>query len=136
MYYMAQHLPLEREGQSASEHCHLDTEALDTLRRLCKKDKVVREIIDLFLGYAPQKVADAQTALKKGDLIAVSCAAHSLKSSTGNLGLRLVENLATRIEKLASEGKSESLPSLVQDLDAAFIHAKAALEEARKNLRA
>jgi HPt (histidine-containing phosphotransfer) domain-containing protein len=112
----------------------LDTEALANLRRICRKDKVVREIIDLFLRYAPGKVADAQTALKRGDLIAIASAAHALRSSTGNLGLRRVEELSIRIETLAAKGEGESLPRLVQDLDVAFIHAKSALEKARNNL--
>jgi len=131
---MSKHFPVEREGHSAPEQCHLDTESLANLRRICKSDKVVREIIDLFLGYAPARIADAHTALKRGDLPAVAGAAHALRSSTGNLGLRLVGELANRIETMASEGRAESLASQVQDLDAAFIHAKAALEEARNHL--
>ncbi len=47
-------------------------------------------------------------------------AAHSLKSTAGNLGGRAVQETAQEIETRAADGKMDGLPSLLDELDARF----------------
>ena len=117
-----------------NEQTYVNTEALTRLRRLGKGGQFVREIIDIFLNYAPQKIADAHAALRSGDLSAVAFAVHPLKSGAANVGAIVVQNLASQMEDLATETKGDTLPALLQDLDAAFAQTKIELEDAKKNL--
>src|SRR5439155_22905113 len=101
----------------------LDPRALERLRLLGKGVKFVRDMIDLFLSYAPAKLAEAQAGLQSGDLRAVATAVHSLKSGAGNIGARAVQALAGQIEQLAAEEKADTLPALLQELDQALARA-------------
>lgn len=112
----------------------LDSQALERLRVMGKGVKFVRDMIDLFLSYAPAKLADAHAGLKSGDLRAVAAAVHPLKSGAGNIGARAVQDLAGQIEELATEGKADTLPALLQELDLALARARIRLEETKKGL--
>ena len=112
----------------------LDPQALERLRRLGKGGKFVRDMIDLFLSYAPARLADARAGLQSRDLHAVARAVHSLKSGAGNMGARTVQDLAGQIEQLATEDKAETLPLLLQELDLALARAQTQLEETKRRL--
>jgi HPt (histidine-containing phosphotransfer) domain-containing protein len=112
----------------------IDPKALERLRLLGKGVKFVRDMIDLFLSYAPARLADAHAGLQSGDLRAVATAVHPLKSGAGNLGARAVQDLAGQIEQLASEEKSDTLPALMQELDQALARAQSQLEEKKRHL--
>lgn len=114
-----------------NEDC-LDPDALARLQRL-GEGKFVAEMIDLFLGYAPGKVAAARTAVDAGDLRAVEMAVHALKSGAANLGAVVVRDLAEQMELLARQNKGETLPALQQELEAAFVQAKTRLQTVRQN---
>jgi HPt (histidine-containing phosphotransfer) domain-containing protein len=91
-------------------------------------------MIDLFLSYAPAKLAEAHAGLKSGDLRAVATAVHPLKSGAGNLGARAVQALAGQIEELATEEKAESLAGLLHELEQALARAQRQLEETKSRL--
>ena len=112
------------------EDC-VDLEAVARLRRLGKGGPFVREMIDLFLGHAPAKLAEAQAGLQASDLSAVEKAVHSLKSSAGNVGARVVRDLAAQIERLASARQGADLPALMHELESALAHASTRLGEVR-----
>jgi HPt (histidine-containing phosphotransfer) domain-containing protein len=112
----------------------LDPKALERLHRLGKGAKFVRDMIDLFLGYAPAKLADAYAGLQSGNLPAVATAVHALKSGAGNIGARAVQDLAGRIEELSLEEKADTLPALLQELDQALVRARSQLEETKNGL--
>jgi HPt (histidine-containing phosphotransfer) domain-containing protein len=112
----------------------LDPRALERLRVLGKGVKFVRDMIDLFLSYAPAKLADARAALQSGNLRGVATAVHPLKSGAGNMGARVVQNLAGQIEQLATDGKSDTLPGLIEELDLALARAQNKLRETKSRL--
>ena len=112
----------------------LDPQALERLRVLGKGVKFVQDMIDLFLSYAPAKLADARAALQSGDLRAVATAVHPLKSGAGNIGARVVQDLAGQIEQLAADEKSDTLPALLQELDLALARAQSQLQEIKSHL--
>jgi len=112
----------------------LDPQALERLRRLGKGGKFVRDMIDLFLNYAPARLADAHAGLQSGDLGAIATAVHPLKSGAGNMGALVVQELASQIEQLATEKKADTLPALLQELDLALARAQNQLEETKKHL--
>jgi HPt (histidine-containing phosphotransfer) domain-containing protein len=112
----------------------LDPKAMERLRLIGKGVKFQQDMIDLFLSYAPAKLADARAGLQSRNLQAVANAVHSLKSGAGNMGARTVQNLAAQIEQLATEDKAETLPSLLQELDLALARAQSQLEETKRHL--
>src|SRR5260370_9775557 len=94
----------------------LDPKALERLRLLGKGVKFVRDMIDLFLSYAPARLADARAGLQSGNLRAVAMAVPSFKSGAGNIGGPAVQDLAGQIGKLVTGGKTTPLPRLLPRL--------------------
>jgi HPt (histidine-containing phosphotransfer) domain-containing protein len=83
-------------------------------------DEFVLKMIEVFLSYGAQKIAETRQALEASDLTGVAKAAHPIKSSAGNVGALEVQDLATRIEALASQSQCNSLAALVLELEQAF----------------
>jgi len=109
------------------EDC-IDRAALDRLRRV-GKDKLVRQMIDIYLDYAPKMLRSALAGEQAGDCLAIEKAVHSLKSSAGHIGASAVHDLARRLESLAREKQFDSIKPLLRELEAAFEQARLRLEE-------
>lgn len=92
----------------------------------------VCEMIDLFLENAPKQLGAARIGMQAGDLVMVHRAAHSLKSSAGNFGAEALRELAGRIERLTGENKADTLPALLDELEAAFAQTRSYLEEKKQ----
>ena len=97
-------------------------------------DKFVVELIDLFLEHVPKKIAEAVAGEKAGDPVAVERAAHSVKSSAGNIGAEALLELSGQIEQLASEKKQKSLAPLMGQLEAAYSRLQARLQMLKKGM--
>lgn len=90
------------------------------------------EIIDLFITQGRERIAMAEEGIGVGDRTAIIAAAHSLKSSAGNLGAGPLGNCAAEIERRGSAGASiESLAPLVAPLAAEFTAVCVLLETTR-----
>ncbi|MBL8797243.1 MAG: Hpt domain-containing protein [Planctomycetia bacterium] len=76
----------------------------------------VQKMIALFVEHTPPRLAGIRQGLAQGDLAAVEFAAHSLKSSAGNLGADRVQELAQEIESLAAARQGDTLPTLAVEL--------------------
>jgi HPt (histidine-containing phosphotransfer) domain-containing protein len=83
-----------------------------------------RKLITLFLEHTPRRLDSALAGGRAGDWKVVEDAAHSLKSSAGNLGAVRLRELADRVEMTAAEGRAtgrmESLEALLAELEAAY----------------
>ena len=110
-----------------TEDC-IDGTALDRLRRV-GQDKLVKQMIDIYLDYAPKMVRNALAGEQAGDCLAIEQAVHSLKSSSGHIGASAVYDLARRLESLARNKQLDSLRPLLRELETAFEHARLGLEE-------
>lgn len=101
--------------------------------QLARLDKLggpafVRKMVRLFLDIVPQRLASIEQGLRTGDLPAVEQAAHALKSSAGNLGAVVAQELCEQMEGLAGAGKSDSLPALLEQLRQSLEQAVARLQ--------
>jgi HPt (histidine-containing phosphotransfer) domain-containing protein len=100
----------------------IDMRALERLRKL-GGNELLAKMVSLFTSQAEPGVREAATALSSGDFDGVQRAAHSLKSSAGNLGAQKVQDIADQIEQLA-EQRSGEISALLTDLERAYLRAK------------
>jgi HPt (histidine-containing phosphotransfer) domain-containing protein len=106
----------------------LDPEAIARLRRL-GGDSLAASLAALFLDLAPRRLAAARAALDADDADAVRRAAHSLKSSAGNVGAFVLLEAAGQLETAAEEGAGKTmLSSLLDAVSAAYAIASTELE--------
>lgn len=111
----------------------LDPAAIERLRKL-GGDKFALQMIELFLSYCGQKVAETRQQLQTGNLAGVAEAAHPVKSSAGNVGAVVVQERAARVEQSARESKTGELAAQINELEQAFAEAAARLEAEKSKL--
>jgi two-component system, sensor histidine kinase and response regulator len=114
-----------------SEITAVDWTALERLRKL-GGDSLVDRMIELFCSHAGAKVEEARECLKRDDLQNFGRAVHSLRSSAGNVGARVLYDLSGRLERLATENKDSEIRPLFPELERAFQQAATQLQEKRK----
>ncbi|MEJ2185353.1 MAG: Hpt domain-containing protein [Gemmatimonadota bacterium] len=105
----------------------LDASAVEQLRRLGGQQFVV-EMIDLFLDHGPERLDAIRNGMGADNATLVFQAAHSLKSTAGSLGGRVVQNLAQEIETLAADGDLDGAAQLVERLVVGFDEFRTHLE--------
>ena len=82
--------------------------------------KLVRELVELFLKYAPERMATARAGIAHGDLGAAQRALHSLKSSAGQLGVTAIQDGCRRGESLAANGDATGAEAALADIEAVW----------------
>jgi two-component system sensor histidine kinase/response regulator len=80
-----------------SEHGRFDPTALEMLRRV-GKDVLVARMVGMFVANAPARLAAMRAAVDSSDSDGVVRAAHSLKSSAGQLGAIRLQGMLAAIE--------------------------------------
>jgi HPt (histidine-containing phosphotransfer) domain-containing protein len=98
----------------------LDHSAIDAVRQLDPdgQDRLLSRLIALYRDDSSQLLADMENALKVGDTENVARAAHTLKSSSANLGATNVAAIARQIEHAARGGDITELPASMTKLRA------------------
>lgn len=107
-----------------------DQSALDRLKRF-GGDKLLGEMISLFIATAPERIGAARAGLTAMDASAVEMALHSLKSSSAQLGALHMQRLSEQGEQVARGGTLEAVFGLVSELEEEFPRVQAWLEGAR-----
>jgi HPt (histidine-containing phosphotransfer) domain-containing protein len=92
---------------------------------------LIVELIDLYLGDAPQWLEAIRTAANRQDAKLLRRAAHSLKGSSGSLGIRQVAETCRRLEQLDCSDSAARVTALLPRLDREFARAQAALAAER-----
>lgn len=107
----------------------LDPETLDALRALGGDDDpgLFAEVIELYLDDAQTHVANLRAALDSGDLRLLERTAHTLKSSSANVGARGFSKLCFELEQAVRTSKLEAAPELVACAEARFRQVRDAL---------
>lgn len=94
-----------------------DPEALERLRRFGGQ-KLLGDMVTLFLQAVPQRLSAARSGLTRGDCPVVEHELHALKSSAAQLGALRMHRLSQEGEHLAKAGAMEGLGRVLDDLDA------------------
>ncbi len=110
----------------------LDADAIAALRALQipGRPSIVLRVIDLFESSATGLVGELEQALESGDIAVVTRAAHTLKSSSANIGATALAAHAKAIEACGRDGDlaaCRTTASGLRDLFDATLAAVAAL---------
>jgi HPt (histidine-containing phosphotransfer) domain-containing protein len=106
---------MSQEGMPANDSA-LDETVMGRLRRL-GGDALVERMIGLFMANARRRLEAAHAAMRSGALDEVGRAAHSLKSSAGNVGAIRLQHLAGALEGHADEGRAEDAADCLAQVD-------------------
>ena len=79
--------------------------------------ELLNELVEIFLDEHKGQLAEMHRAIEKSDGVALSRAAHSIKSALGNLGGMAAHAAAFRLELAGKEGNFTEIPALCADLE-------------------
>ena len=81
----------------------------------------LKELIEIFNADFPERLEQISLAIKEKDFKAIDETAHSLKGSSGNLGLTRVYELSWKLEKMGKaknmEGANKTFKQLEEELE-------------------
>lgn len=89
------------------------------------------ELIDVYLGDTPVRLAQLRQALEGGDTETVTREAHTLKSSSANVGAMTLAAVARQVELAGRNNETGSLAAEIGRMSAVFARVKAILEALR-----
>ncbi len=95
-----------------------DKQAL--LNRLCNDEKLLTELIIVFINTIPKKINELKIACKTKDNTAVKRIAHSIKGTTATIGALKMQDLSLRIEEAEENSDTESARVLTDKLENEF----------------
>lgn len=116
--------------QKAVRSVSIDQSALDNIRELQKEneDSVLCRIVDMYFGNASELLMNLRGAIEASDAEAVRMAAHTLKSSSANVGAVTLSAQCKLLEKNARVGNLEGAESIISELEKEFKSVRKALE--------
>ncbi len=103
---------------AASSDGGLDRDQLDRLASLMPAARFSL-VVESYLGSVPAQLAEFGVLARAGDFRGLARAAHILKSTSGNLGVRPMLRLATELERTAQAGDRSAATRVLASLDAA-----------------
>ena len=107
----------------------LDRTALEGLRALETTDNpgLLGRIIDAYLGDTPKLLEKMKHAIAAEDISEVAKAAHTLKSSSANVGAVELAERCRQLEASAKSGAPGNLRELLSGVEAAYFNVETAL---------
>jgi len=112
-----------------------DPEALERLRRF-GGNKLLGDMITLFLEAMPQRLSAARRGITSGDAHVVEHELHALKSSAAQLGALRMHRLSQEGEQLAKAGTLGPASDVLDQLDAEMPRVQEWLASARARAQA
>ena len=94
---------------------------MDHAREITDGDiEFLKELIEIFKADCAEKLAGISRAIKEKDFNALDETAHSLKGSSGNLGLTRVYELSWKLEKVGKAKNMEGANNIFKQLEEEF----------------
>jgi PAS domain S-box-containing protein len=108
----------------------VDAAVLASLRELggTKDPGYLSGLISVFLEDSAKRLEALCGAVASGDAKALERAAHALKGSSGNMGVRRIRALCLHLEAVGKSGAVSRAAELMEALEREWVRAKAALE--------
>jgi CheY-like chemotaxis protein len=132
----AEQKPFKKEGTGIAsspvgEKSPLDGNALNQIRALQRKGApdLVGQLIQLYLADAPRLKEAMEAAGLRGDGDGLRKAAHTLKSSSANIGALGLADLCRELERIGRQGKLENIEPVLNELEKEYRRVLAALQK-------
>jgi len=94
---------------------------MDTLmKRLDIDEKLVKEIMDVYLDDIPIQISRLKDFFKKGDLLSVQRCAHTIKGASSNFCVGAINKTAQEIEFTAKKENIEAIKPLIDAMENQF----------------
>ena len=108
----------------------VDTSVIASLKELGGEDDpgLFVEVVDMFLEDAEKHVDNLRTALASGDIKLLERTAHTLKSSSANVGAMRFSKLCFEIEQRGRSSQIDGVQALVEQAVRHYAEARLALE--------
>ena len=130
----------ESAGSSWREEtrCILKQEMLDRIRVLQRPGRpdILRKAIGLYMDSAPGLMQTLRESIEQGDGEALRAAAHSLKSSSANLGAERLAALCEELEGMGTTGCMDAGAALLDRVDSEYQAAHTALLDEMRGIPA
>ncbi|MDL1967839.1 MAG: response regulator [Deltaproteobacteria bacterium] len=109
----------------------LEQEPLERIRALQRpgKPNVLDKIINLYLQNSPVLIKTVRESVEQGDGAALCEAAHSLKSSSANLGAVSMAAVCKKLEDMGRDGRTDATKALLGRIESEYKSASAALAD-------
>jgi CheY-like chemotaxis protein len=128
----------ERQDTAPSMSASLDSQALANIRALQRPgapDLLVK-IIESYLSFAPQLLQTLRDAITHQEASTIQQAAHSLRSSSLNLGAITVATLSKDLEAMGQKNILDNAAQIFTEIEVAYEATRVALlEEQKKRLQ-
>ena len=128
-------VPEQGSGQRMeSSVSPLDQSVLDVIRDMEDEDDpdMLAEIIGLYFDRAPELLQSLQAAIANKDAESLRVAAHTLKSSSANVGARVLADLCRELEELGRSGSLDNSATKLSLLYDEYRRVDAALSDELK----
>lgn len=128
--------PAGDTGTSAEASKMLDTEMLQRMQKT--HPTLLGRLITTYIGYAPKAVVQLQEALDTKSHAALKATAHSLKSSSANVGAAQLSGLCRDLEarlKATSDWDDATNPAAVAAIAAAYAATEVALMRLQSEIK-
>ncbi|MCX5807509.1 MAG: response regulator [Proteobacteria bacterium] len=106
-----------------------DMDAL--MKRLGIDEKLVKEIMDVYLSDTPIQLSRLRECFEKGDIILIQRCAHSIKGASANFCVGTINKTAQDIELAAKQSNLEMIKPLIDTIENQFIELKDVLTEVK-----
>ncbi|HWQ95507.1 MAG TPA: response regulator [Gammaproteobacteria bacterium] len=132
----AQHAIIEDQPAPVAKSPAMDDKALDKIRALQMEGEpdLLSEIIASYLGDAPVQLEAIHRAVATGDAEGLRRSAHSMKSSSANLGATVLSSLCKELEEMGRSGDLRQAAQKCQQAQREFDAARRALEVIRSGV--
>ena len=109
----------------------IDYKALEQIYALQRNGAsgLLNKVITIFLRDAPERIKTIRDAVMSGDASVVQRAAHSLKSSSANVGAQHLSSLCKEIESMGRANTITHAAELLSQVETEYVAVEAALRE-------
>ena len=120
----AEPMPIPAPPPKLAQDTHdaINCHALDSIRALSEDrgPSIVRKVVAAYVDDTPQHLQTLRRAISGGDSERLRSAAHSLKSSSANVGAEALAQLCKRMETLGRTESTDGAATILSDMEQEF----------------
>lgn len=118
-------------GDEQREPTCLDPSVLDNLGSAfgSNSPNILSMVANLYFSNSPTLLEELRVAMNKTDTRGIGEAAHTLRSTSANLGANVLADLCRRVEERSRQGITGNMEELIQQIETEYLKVRAALRE-------